>query len=388
MIRICSGAAAALLFLALCPAAAAPDRHWKRHVVAEGFNSQTAVAADFTRDGIADIVASDISGKDEKVILFIAPDWRPVVIHRGIRTIHFAVMDVNSDGRPDLVACRYHPGLVYWLEQPSDPVREPWPYHVVDDAATGGADGVHGLFATDIDGDGRPDLVASSGQPEGPMKDSLVWYRVPDSGAEGKPWPRYAVADHDAPGLSHYVSAGDVNGDRKTDIASAAKDSPGGNWFAWWEQGQDARQPWRKHLVAENQAGATNVVIADLNRDGKADLVASRGHGTGVLWYEAPKSTPHDLNAAIRGPHALAVGDLDGDGDHDVVTVAKDSRLAVWFENLGKGRFQEHRISDDQSSYDIRLVDLDGDGDLDLLVAGFESKNVVWYENPTRTRSR
>ena len=73
---------------------------------------------------------------------------------------------------------------------------------------------------------------------------------------------------------------------------------------------------------------------------------------------------------------------MDGDGIPDVVTVAKDSKIAVWFKNDGGGTFTEHRIDDNQSAYDIRLVDMDGDGDLDILVAGFESNNVVWYENP------
>ena len=90
------------------------------------------------------------------------------------------------------------------------------------------------------------------------------------------------------------------------------------------------------------------------------------------------------IDTELKGPHSLAVADLNGDGKPDVVTVAKDSRVAAWFENDGKGRFKKHEISGNQSSYDIRLVDMDGDGDLDLLVAGFESNSVVWYENRIR----
>jgi hypothetical protein len=182
------------------------------------------------------------------------------------------------------------------------------------------------------------------------------------------------------------LALGDVNGDGRPDLASAAKDSPGGNWFAWWEQGSDPRKPWKKHLIATDQFGATNILMADLNGDGKVDFVASRGHGAGVTWYEAPNWTPHDIDTGLKGPHSLAVADLNGDGTLDVVTVAKDSRVAAWFENDGQGHFKEHRISNNQSAYDIRLVDMDGDGDLDLLVAGFESNNVVWYENPSKAR--
>ena len=104
-------------------------------------------------------------------------------------------------------------------------------------------------------------------------------------------------------------------------------------------------------------------------------------------WFEAPQWTPHDLSTSIKGPHSLAVGDINQDGRPDVVTVAKDSRVAVWFENDGKGRFQEHRIGENQSAYDIRLVDMNGDGAKDVLVAGFESNNVIWYENRVPKRN-
>jgi hypothetical protein len=363
---------------------------WVKHVIARGFQTQTVIPADFDGDGHIDVITGDISAKAEKVILYRAPDWKATVLHEGIRTIYGVALDVNGDGRLDIVAARYHPGLVYWLEQPRNPATEQWKYRVIDDAAEGGADGVHALFAGDVDRDGKVDIVAGSGQPEGAMRDSLVWYPVPRDASNAAKWERFVIADRDATGLSHYIGFGDVNGDGRPDIASAAKDSPRGNWFAWWEQGENARRPWKKHLIATNQKDATNIVIHDMNGDGRPDFVASRGHGVGIVWYEAPDWKSHDIAPDLKGPHALAVADLNGDGYPDVVTVAKDARVAAWYQNDGKGRFVEHRFDDDQSAYDIRLVDMDGDGDLDLVVAGFESRNVVWYENriPQAARRR
>ncbi|MEO7649038.1 MAG: VCBS repeat-containing protein, partial [Bryobacteraceae bacterium] len=138
------------------------------------------------------------------------------------------------------------------------------------------------------------------------------------------------------------------------------------------------------HLIAENQEGATNIAMADVNRDGKMDFIASRGHGMGVVWSEAPKWTPHEIDPSLGGPHSLAIGDIDGDGFVDAVTCAKDSFIAAWFQNDGKGNFTTHPIYLDQAAYDIRLVDMDGDGDLDVLIAGQASQNVVWYENRLR----
>jgi len=367
-----------------------PGPEWVRHVIAEGFPTQTVVPGDFTGSGHLDVITGDITPGHERTILYAAPDWTPVVLYTGIRTIYGVAMDVDGDGRADLVASRYHPGLIYWLERPKDPIHDKWACHVVDDSAREGPDkgidGIHGLWAGDVDGDGRIDLVASAGQPKGAFPDSLAWFRIPSDPRGAKQWERNILAHRDAPGLSHYIGFGDVNGDGKPDVASAAKDSPGGNWFAWWEQGADPRKPWTKHLIADHQTNATNILIADLNGDGKADFVASRGHGAGITWYQAPNWIPHEISRDIKGPHSLAVGDINGDGKPDVVTVAKDSRIAAWFENDGAGNFKEHRIGDNQSAYDIRLVDMDGDGDLDILVAGFESNNVVWFENRVATR--
>jgi hypothetical protein len=350
---------------------------WIKHTVATGFATSTAIAADFTGDGKPDVVTNG----NNRTILYVAPDWKPVVLHEGVNAIHSEAMDVDGDGDIDYVGTRYSPGLIYWLERPANPLTDKWTYHVVDDVALGGVDGIHGLLVGDVDRDGVPDLIGNSAQPKNSFPNSLAWFRIPKDPRRARTWDRHIFADRDAPGLSHYLGFGDVNGDGRPDIASAAKIADGGNWFAWWEQPRERNRPWTKHVVATGQEGATNIHIADLNGDRRADFFASRGHGKGVVWYEAPNWTPHEVNPDITGPHSLAMGDIDGDGDIDAVTCAKDSGVAAWFENDGKGNFTTHHIHEDQSAYDIRLVDMDGDGDLDVLVAGQASQNVVWFEN-------
>ncbi len=76
--------------------------------------------------------------------------------------------------------------------------------------------------------------------------------------------------------------------------------------------------------------------------------------------------------------------DIDGDGDLDAATCAKLDKLAVWYENDGRGQFTPHVVGKEQSAYDIRILDMDGDGDVDFLIAGEFSANIVWYENPLR----
>jgi hypothetical protein len=358
---------------------------WVRHVIATGFRNQSAAPGDFAGHGLIDVISGDIEN-DRKIRLFAAPEWKPTLLRSGIRVIQSLGFDVDGDGALDYIGAQYRPGLIFWLERPRRPLEEPWTFHLIDDFEKGGVNGVHGLALADLDGDGHPELVAASGWTDGNFPDSIAWFRVPKDPKSATPWERFILANRDAPGYNHYVAIGDINGDGRPDVASAAKSGPAGNWFAWWEQPADITKPWKKHLVSANQEGATNPIIADLNGDGRPDLLGSRGHGRGVVWFEAPDWTPHEINTTYIGPHGMAAGDIDGDGDIDFAVCSIDSGILAWFENDGKGRFTEHRIHEDQSTYEVRLVDMNGDGALDILVAGQESQNVVWHENRLKRR--
>ncbi len=362
---------------------------WNRHEIVNGFPCQTAVAADFTGDGLPDVIVD----ADGETHLYVAPSWRKVIIDGKLpfrpgerNTIHSEVMDIDRDGDPDYIGAVYSPGPVFWLERPDDPLRDRWSMRIVDDDVNG----THGLIKGDIDGDGWDDLVGNSAQPKGRYPNSLVWWSVPANPRSAEEWTRYVFADQDAPGLSHYLGIGDLDADGMADVVSAGKDAVtgGGNWFAWWKQPTDGSTPWLKRTIAVNQTGATNALPADLNGDGAIDVFATRGHHKGVLWFEGPHFVAHEIDTEIEGPHNLAIGDIDGDGDIDGVTCGKDSYQVAWYENDGLGEFSKRIIHDDQAAYDIRLVDMDVDGDLDVLVAGQASRNVVWFENAVANRQR
>ena len=135
--------------------------------MARGYVAQTAVAADFTGDGLADVI---VNGKNGRKILYVAPDWREIIIvppptraFHPRNATHSEVMDVDGDGDPDYIAAYFDPGEIFWLERSANPLKGPWPHPLVDDQTYG----VHGLMVGDIDGDGKPDLVANSSLPKG-----------------------------------------------------------------------------------------------------------------------------------------------------------------------------------------------------------------------------
>ena len=69
---------------------------WTRHVIYEGEHCNTAVAGDFTGDGVVDVICNTAG----QTRLLVAPAWDEVLIGQetGLNLIHAEVMDVDRDG--------------------------------------------------------------------------------------------------------------------------------------------------------------------------------------------------------------------------------------------------------------------------------------------------
>ena len=374
-----------IALLCVCSAAFGQSE-WKKHVVHKGDGvTFTAVATDFNRDGRPDVMTDN----GHQTRLLIAPEWKEVVIDEHPKFTHYThaeFFDVDGDGDQDFIAARYdNPGLIVWYEQPRNAAADRWRKRIISEKVFG----IHGLIRGHVDGDRKFDLLATGAQPKGKHPESLVWFSVPKNPLTADEWKVNVFAKNDAPGLTHYLGVGDINGDGRADAATGAKGGPSdksgkGEWFAWWEAPTNPRDVWKKHSLPGKQPGATNIHPVDVNGDGRIDFIASRGHGRGVIWFEAPDWKVHDIHATLKEPHCLVVTDMDEDGDVDAATCAFGDKTAAWFENDGRGNFTTHIVGRNQEAYDIRAVDMDLDKDLDLLIAGRQSKNVVWYENPRK----
>ncbi len=364
---------------------------WLRHEIFSGAHVNSATAADYDDDGDQEIIFSG----GGQVIMYLGPDYKkkqvisalpPKHRKRKDRCIHSVLHDVDSDGDLDFVGS-YVRGL-FWLECPNENATgSNWKMHQITDEIHG----VHCIRSFDIDRDGKPDLIANDFTVDkGPYSQSICWLKPSPPKVLPITWSIIPIAKGTAPGGSHYFDFGDVNGDGRPDFTLGAKGKPfaNGNYFAVFYAPEDPARPWRREFLpgAGVQTGATHAAPADVNGDGKTDILASRGHGNGVVWFEAPHWTQHVIDDDIVFPHSTDFGDIDGDGDMDLSTVGYGSKLAAWYENDGTGAFTRHVLSRDQMAYDTMITDLDGDGDKDILVAGQRSENVVWFENPQRTK--
>jgi len=234
-----------------------------------------------------------------------------------------------------------------------------------------------GLALGDLDGDGWPDLVTVS-----PLGPNTVYL---NDGAGGF----LAGTPFGSPlGRFRSVALGDLNGDGQLDIAVGAG------------FGSDAGS---QNVVYMNRGGGvfdsgpvvcgtaestscfgigfdvtTAIALGDVNGDGALDIAAGNDGGNdgeqsavylsgggGVFASAALPFGPPD--AQMR---RVALGDLDGDGDLDLV-IADEEGDNRWIRNDGTGSFSGAPIPlepQPQHSYAVALGDLDGDGDLDVVL--------------------
>jgi hypothetical protein len=236
----------------------------------------------------------------------------------------------------------------------------------------------------DVDTDGDMDLLA--GRPW-----FCKWWENLDG--VGGSWLGLGIYD-DPNGLL-CVRPCDFDGDGDLDAVRYCMYTP---QVVWYENVDGAGLTWAPHTVYSELPGeyefmSADLEIADMDLDGDEDLVVGGSNPLPegrVLWIKNMNGLGtswqlHSIDNDLSGAYTIAVADLDGDGDPDVMAYSGGDwgeRLAGWYENMdGLPTSWLFHLLDDTTweAGDIASADVDADGAPDV-VACDEIAGVRWYE--------
>ena len=269
---------------------------WKRYVITKDCPfAYDVVLADLDGDGDLDAasagyVSNTLAWYENPGAAGWDKDWPKRVIDNTLaenRTVRLA--DFNGDGKIDLLSASVgasftaagaaaepaqHKACVAWYENPGKPQGADWKKHVIDDISRGP---IHGQ-PVDLDRDGDLDVIMAFGMrpehiPE--EKHEIAWYENVGQPGNSTTWKRHVVGPMKC---AFDTVAVDIDGDKDLDLAASSWSL--GDRVVWFENSGDPRGKWTQHILKEKYFAANQVIAADLNGDGRPDIIATSDDGS------------------------------------------------------------------------------------------------------------
>ncbi len=242
---------------------------WEQHFMDQDCERLDAggFLADINGNGRLDFVAGG-DGTCNGIFWWANPDdatqpWRRTTIFRmpANQGHDQFVADLDGDGRQEVYFWNQHSETLYYAPIPDDPYQSPWP--TVQPIATGMRE--EGMAVADVDGDGKPELIAGQ-----------AWYRPPQT--PGGDWERYPYIEGY---ISTRVLAADFSGNGQVEIIVAEGDATiykprlGLSKFARVARctpGADVTALWNVEVMHDQLLDPHSLAAADFTGNGHLDL--------------------------------------------------------------------------------------------------------------------
>ncbi len=280
--------------------------------------------------------------------------------------------DMDEDDDIDIVSSNYADDRIVWFE--NDGTGNFLPKITIATQI----DGALGLYVEDLDGDDDMDIVCAADF------SGLSWFENIDG--QGNFGPARLIETQATNNRS--VVAVDLDGDDFLDIVAS---SSGNFTVAWYKNLDGLGNFGARQIIAGSASTVAKVYSVDLDGELDYDVLTASNGPNKIAWFEnldGKGNFGSEQVITLEAEFALAViaADLDNDLDMDVLSVSVGDSKVAWYENLdGNGTFSSQKIISTSSitPYDVKVGDLDNDGDLDVISGSQNDDKVAWYENLT-----
>jgi surface-anchored protein len=278
--------------------------------------------------------------------------------------------DINGDGNLDALAISSNNSKLAWYAGNGDGSFAA--ENVIQ--GSGAFTGPFFARAVDLDGDNLLDVVTAH-----QIGNKLSWYKNLGSGV----FSSETVVSSTALAARH-ITFGDLDADGDVDLVVPSRTNDSVSIYK-----NNGNGTFAASVVITTSADAANfVVLGDLDGDSDLDIAVTSQNDDKLSWLSNDglgNFGPLQVIATTsdRPQHVIAA-DLDGDNDLDLAVVSFNDSKIAWFQNNGAGVFGAERIvsvGTQESPYSLQAGDLDRDGDVDIVAVSYFDNTMAWYEN-------